>query len=673
MASFKEVDIEGIQVKIPQDGFASEETLQALVDAMGGAKRGGGADGPKALGKSTKGAGKDVKAFGKTLFKMNPALIALETGFNLLGSSITGATGLVKSLAQADGSFTGLNAVVDFSTETLTRFTTMIPIIGGFITATAEASAEVTKLKLSFMDLQRDTFQGLAEAGFRLTSGSQGLGQTLETVLAANISFDQFGNIVSENTDGLRIFGGTINNAAVRFAKDLGKLTDQGDAVGMSLRMLGLNSTAIAEEFSDFITANRLNRALMTGTEVQLNNEMLKRAKNERIITELTGKSIKEQRAAQISLATDSAFQASIDGMGQQGAELTTFVAGLPGPIGDAVKQIIAFGTVTDEQSARLIATIPGLRETLENNIAGIKSGNINSSKAVADVIQLGQNAIEDGNGLFLAKLAMLDPAFQVVADFIMAGKASSIQLANINTALEAAAKKSNLEFTPFEEMGEAQAAFNAQHEKQIKIAEELSRTGKLTAERLKEEGITDEKTIGILLNAVKVEDAVGSFQQSLFGAVNNIDLLDIAIDTLIGTMNDALRMIDPNFDNSMRIKGFEEKAAEQGLADVTIRKRAGGDLIKAQDEFGIDMTYNKRLDEFQYRSGEDKATAGDIQHMANKGELYNTSGENISKDKEAVEALKLLITLMQESNVINQSIVKQSKKQVTATEDLAQ
>ncbi len=201
MASFKEVDIEGVQVKIPQDGFASEETLQALVDAMGGAKRGGGADGPKALGKSTKGAGKDVKAFGKTLFKMNPALTALETGFNLLGSAITGATGLVKSLAQADGSFTGLNSVVDFSTETLTRFTSMIPIVGGFITATAEATAEVTKLRLAFMQIQQEAFQDLAAAGLRL-GGEQGLGATLKTVLEANISIDHFGNIVSENKEG---------------------------------------------------------------------------------------------------------------------------------------------------------------------------------------------------------------------------------------------------------------------------------------------------------------------------------------------------------------------------------------------------------------------------------------------------------------------------------------
>ena len=128
MASFKEVDIEGVQVKVPQDGFASEETLQELVKALGGrSAASGGTGGAKALAGATKGAGKDVKAFGKSLFKMNPALNALETGFNLLGSAITGATGLVKSMATADGSFQSLGAVVDFSTAQITKFTNMIP------------------------------------------------------------------------------------------------------------------------------------------------------------------------------------------------------------------------------------------------------------------------------------------------------------------------------------------------------------------------------------------------------------------------------------------------------------------------------------------------------------------------------------------------------------------
>lgn len=669
MASFKEVDIEGVQVKIPQDGFASEETLQALVDAMGGRKAdGGAAGGAKGLAGATKGAGKDVKAFGKTLFKMNPALTALETGFNLLGSAITGATGLVKSMATADGSFQSLGAVVDFSTSQITRFTSMIPIFGGFFTAVAESTAEMTKLKLAFMDLQRDTFQGLSEAGFRLNGN---LGDTLTTVLAANISLDQFGNIVAENTDGLRIFGGTINNAADQFANRLGRLTDQGSSVGMGLRLLGLNSSAIAEEFADFVTTNRLNASLMTGNEQQLNDQLLKRTKNERIITELSGKSIKEQRAAQMAAVADSAFQAALVGMGEQGAELTTFVAGLPGPIGDAVKQIVAFGTVTDEQSARLIATIPGLRETLEENIQGIRDGNISSSKAVADTIQLGQNAIEDGNGLFLAKISMIDPAFAAVADFIMQGRASAIQLENINDVLG----------TSFTELGQAQEEFNAQHENQLKIAEDLAKQGKLNEENLRAAGM-DDKTIGILLNAVKVEDAVGSFQAGLFQTTNNLGLLDAGINALIDTLNKMLRQIDPNYISPEELAARTKAAAEKGgdqlfgeslpgmvsPSETDFRKARFGGSIQQQTEALVSEVGIKKV-EAAVQGGD--LNAEELREYNENMKVFNREYNDDGTIKKGAP-MEDVSTEIKETNRLIGEMIRKQQDQIRATEDIS-
>ena len=217
---------------------------------------------------------------------------------------------------------------------------------------------------------------------------------------------------------------------------------------------------------------------------------------------------------------------------------------------------------MTDEQSARLIGTIPGLRETLESSITGIQSGNVSSSKAVADTIQLGQRAIEDGNGLFLAKISMIDPAFSAVADFIMQGRASAIQLENINSVLG----------TSFTELGQAQAEFNAQHDEQLKVAEDLAKQGKLNEENLRAAGM-DDKTIGILLNAVKVEDAVGSFQAGLFETTNNLGALDVQINALIDSMNKVLRTLDPDYESPQerraRLQQMAQDGAEMFLGDV--------------------------------------------------------------------------------------------------------
>ena len=119
---------------------------------------------------------------------MNPALTALETGFNALGQVITGATGLVRSIASADGSFESLGGVVDFAAGMIQSTFGRIPIVGGFFSATAQATAEITKLRLAFLDLQKETFQTLAATGFRL---DRNLGDIIGTVLDANISIDQ--------------------------------------------------------------------------------------------------------------------------------------------------------------------------------------------------------------------------------------------------------------------------------------------------------------------------------------------------------------------------------------------------------------------------------------------------------------------------------------------------
>ena len=131
MAGFDNVNIEGVDLKVPREGFASEETLQELVAALGVAKGNRGrsdASGTAGVTGSLKGAGKGAKMVQKSFVKMHPALMAVEKGFNLLGDAITGATGLIKSLAEADGSFESLGGVVDFSTQQITKFTSMIPI-----------------------------------------------------------------------------------------------------------------------------------------------------------------------------------------------------------------------------------------------------------------------------------------------------------------------------------------------------------------------------------------------------------------------------------------------------------------------------------------------------------------------------------------------------------------
>ncbi len=651
---FKDVTIAEETFSIPVTGFASEDTLRDLVDAIGSSKGNKGRADPSGAGGvagSIKKTGKEAEKVSKTFVKMHPALSAVETGFNILGDTLTGATGLVKSIAQADGSFGSLNSVVDFSVGQITRFTSMVPIMGGFLTAASETTGALTKLRLAFMDLQFDSFSRLGQAGFRLTTD---LGETLETVLRANISLDQFNNIVATNNDGLRIFGGSINNAAVEFSQRLERLTDQKSPLGLGFRMLGMDATDIADEFADFITSNRFNRRLMMGSESELNEAMLKRATNERRLAELTGQSVQEQKSEYLRKATSQAFQAAIMGEEYQ-LELTQFastMAGFNSDLGSLVEARSAGFPLVDAAQANLIAFVPGLSEALDTALVNIKeSGDVVGE--TAKVQKIIADFARSDRGKQLTQLGLLDAQFAGIGELFLAGTATGTQLMKLNASLKA---DIGAGFTPFKDITEADKAFNEQFQEQIKVAEGLAKSGGLSVEALEKLGL-DATTIGIILGKVKVEDAVGTFQSRLLE-------LSTAAGPLVGMLVDIttgfdklLRKMDPTYDKRMETQRVKDIATSQGLYGEINKGSSTGSFSTTVDEAGMQMYFNKRLNQFVYeRSGTTEPSEQDViktYNMSKRGKanLVDPDTGRQIRGGEMLEYMKRLVTLTEQNN----------------------
>ena len=528
------IDIEGVgKVTLPDDSmWARDETMKNLVNALTGkASKSGRAEKDKT--EAVKKGGKEVKAFGKTLFKMNPALTALETGFNILGSAITGASGLVASLSQATGRFEDLGAVVDYSAGMIQSTFGNLPIIGGFITATSKAGAELTKLKLSFMDMQTDTFEGLASVGLGLNAN---LGNTLETVLGANISLDQFNRLVVSNNDGLRVFGGTIDQASQKFAGQLEKLTGKDSEVGMSMRFLGLNSESIAEEFADFITMNRRNRVLMTGSEEDLNAAMLQRLKNERTLAEFTGQSVQEQREAMMKSSMDMAFQADLLGKPYQLA-MTQF-GSMPGIFGQAVKEFSSrFAGPVTREVAKSVTMIPGMADKLRETVALVKDDKIDGAKAQLMIVQHISEFMQTEQGKSLAALGLVTNEFGQVTEALGMGYETIIQMDNIAKMFP----NKN-----FKTAVEAMNYFDKENEKSFAIAKTLLDKGELTQEQLVKTAGIDAKTAELIIARMNTEDAVGTFQRRLLSSTTGLDGMTGVVSSLTEGFNNLLGSIDP-------------------------------------------------------------------------------------------------------------------------------
>lgn len=612
-------------------GFASEQTLIEIKEALA-KENPNNPNSPK--NQAEKKAAKSTDQMGKSIAKVHPALSLLEGAFNLLGNAISGATGLLVSIAQMDGSFKGLVPIVDQATELLSGFMSKIPIVGGFFSSITEAGAELTKLRLTLMDMQVNTFRNLSRAGLDLQTDMDTL---QENVYDANLSMASFSQFAMAANDGLRIFGGELDKGVQMYVKKLNDLTSGQTSLGKQLALLGLGSEDVAEEFSEFIQANRFNRRMMSMDTAELAKAMTERLKNERVIAELTGKTADEQRKEQMALATDAAFQAAISGM-ENASEITTFVAGLSGPAQDAAKQLIAFGTITDEQTALLSSAAPGLIESIMGTINGIQTGSTTAAQGVADVLDIGRQNINDLREL--TKLGIIDPKFaSSLGEFYLQVEGITNQLDNNKGNFDSAKD----------------------------LADNLTSTLEATTTNVEQ---FETNTGKLLTSALQLEEATGKFQSKIVemtgGIENFITKLIGSGAELGGLFGEMLEKMDEGYFGGPKVKDvdiYADAAAQMGgtlfPGMTALVGEAGPELINMGNSFGEVMSNTDTRDLFRNMKGiTDTLATGDISgaigQMQSMAPSMESSLQNIGSQVEGKigqsDSLKNIQTTMDKS-----------------------
>lgn len=538
------IQIEGKEYTIDDESmWARDVTMKNLVNALTGK---GGSPAEREKTRETKSSTRSVKAFGKTLFKMNPALSALESGFNALGSVISGTAGLVGAMSQMTGRFSDLGAVVDFSRDMIKDTLGRLPIFGGFISASAEAAAELSKLKLTLFDLQGDTFEALASTG---VSAQTSISDLIIKITEANISVDQFNRLTLQNADALRVFGGTADMAAKKFSDNIESLTSDTSDVGIELRMLGLNAESIVDEFANFIDSNKFNTTLMKMDAQDLNQVMVSRIKAERTLAEFTGKSVQEQQAEFRKNMADSAFQATMYGKVYQTG--MTQLAGIGGVVGDLIKEVASpFGTALNKETAQMISLVPGLDSLVRSVIDNVKAANTQqeaieaATRGEVQIQQLLGNQLQTANGQFISSLGLVDGNFRAFGDALLEGSLLQTQIQNMNKQRVADGKPI------IEDEIEAMEEVARIRNEAARVAGEMMReNGKVTAEQLKQRTGIDEATANIIIARMEQEETVGDFQSMLQATVQPLDGFAKTITGLNNLMQGAMNQMGLNPD----------------------------------------------------------------------------------------------------------------------------
>lgn len=326
------IDIPGIG-NVEAKNAATESTLREILKAMQGVQKNtgsgtsagttsGGTQSSGGTGALSQAAGNVGKSFGK----LSSIISSIGGGFNLLNSALTGTISKFADVGD------------DISAASKT-----IPILGGLFGTVADASKKVNN---AFLEASTSgaTFGGSVNTLARSAS-------------AAGMTMDKFASLVAKNGQGMLGFGSSTEAGAMRFAQVSKALRTSSN----DLYALGYSTDQINEGLASY--GALLRQQGLQGK--QSNSELVAGAKRYMVeldaMAKITGEERSAKEAEMKKLTQDAQFQAAMAGKDE--AVRMSFmktVGSLPAPLQGFVKDFLATGTLTSEETQRIGAMMGG-------------------------------------------------------------------------------------------------------------------------------------------------------------------------------------------------------------------------------------------------------------------------------------------------------------------------
>lgn len=325
------IDIPGIG-NVEAKNAASEATLKEILKAIQGVQKntnnsgsgsgsgGGGADKNSASNNTLMGTA------GRKFGELTKGVSLVSGGFKALNSVITGT---ISNFANVG--------------DSIEKAANVIPILGPLLSTVASASV---KLNDAFLDASRSgaSFGGSVNEFARSASEA---GMTLE----------KFGQFIAQNGQGMLAFGGTTEEGAKRFTQVSKALR----ATSSDLYALGFSSEDINKGLANYgalLRAQGLQGRQSNGELVAGAKKYLKELD---ALAKITGEERSAKEAEMKALATDAQFQAAMAGKDKDVRDsFMNTVLSLPKPLQGFVKDFLATGTLTSEETQRIGALMGG-------------------------------------------------------------------------------------------------------------------------------------------------------------------------------------------------------------------------------------------------------------------------------------------------------------------------
>ena len=412
------------------NGVASEVTLARLtatMELMAKAKGVNPADitkkmnqvmdeSSKIIGKNTESTKKQTKEVDKStkiLSRFGKGILGMASSFvGTIGSSLSGFAGALTS-----------------GSDQLSDFAVHVPIFGGVLGSLA-----------GLIDENVDSFRSLSNVGAQF---GDGLNDVRQLANAASIPLGEFTDLVSNNAEKMRFFGGTVGQGAATFAKMSKELRD---GPGRQFINMGYTATDLNEaliEYAEFNATMMNSERRMQGMSTKGAVEYLEVVDS---LSRVTGKRRDQIREEMQAAGSDARARMAMSQMGL--TQQAQFAAGLEmvGSKAPAIKEALidlADGVANSE----VTGVLEGMSDTFKNQARDFESmdaGQQNNFLAkVKDEIDAKAGELKDVTvqGIIKAGGSMAD-LFQSAANLREFNIKSDKQLLADNKAARAQANK---------------------------------------------------------------------------------------------------------------------------------------------------------------------------------------------------------------------------------------
>lgn len=419
------------------DGVASEATLAALVSAlqrMGGA---GSDSGAKAAQKAqklyTKTQQDGVLITRKnTQAELEKTKVLKEATGAVSNFSRTISGAAVGAIGDVLGSFVNFGEQLAFGGNRISNFTSSIPLIGQFLGPLS-----------GMIDNSIDSFREVSQVGATFGEGLAGLRRAAAD---SAIPFDDFTDIVRENSVILQQFGGDVASGASSFGAMAKELRD---GPGRELMNMGFTSMELNEVLLDYaeLQTRQFRQNRTQGRVTAANAAAF--AENLRELSAVTGKSREEIMKSMKAQQGDVRIGAVMANMTAEAAEkFSANIGAVSATSQGLANALIDYedGIPTDETTKRLMAfskTFATQGKNIENmDPTQLEAFMIQVNKELAASSQSFNKALQN----VMDKTPGLADAFQIITDTnMLANETAEQKLAREKREEEQRKKQSGL------------------------------------------------------------------------------------------------------------------------------------------------------------------------------------------------------------------------------------